>query len=131
MYRKTYQLAHGSEPPQNVAYVRRLNITLVHAQSVKVLFSSYNIIQGWLIYLLFSNNKIRPGEMPAPSCLEVKRGLFRFGPAPSGKAPGAAPLAAFSRYKDLPRSLFSYYLPHLSFTSLNDLLGSFLYCKSL
>lgn len=30
--------------PQNVAYVRRLNITLIHAQSVKILFSSYSVM---------------------------------------------------------------------------------------
>lgn len=62
---------------------------------------------------------MRPGEMPAPTCFQVKRGPFRFGLAPSGKAPGAPPHAASSRYKDRRRSLFSHFLLHLPFTSPN------------
>lgn len=69
--------------------------------------------------------------MPALSYFRVKRRLFRFGLAPSGKVPGLALLAAFSRYIDLPRSLFSHYLLRLSFTSPNGPPRSFSCCKGL
>lgn len=52
--------------------------------------------------------------MRAPSCFHVKRGLFRSSLTLWGKAP------AFSRYKDLHRSLFSHFL---SFFALSRVAG--------
>ncbi len=45
----------------------------------------------------------------ALSCFQPRRGPVGFGAAPSGKAPCIAPPAAFSRYKDLHRSLLSHF----------------------
>ncbi len=54
------------------------------------------------------------GKRVALSCFQPRRVPIGFGVAPSGKALSIAPPAAFSRYKDLHRSLFSHCLLHLS-----------------
>ena len=69
--------------------------------------------------------------MPALSCFQLKRGLFRFGLVPSGKALGVAPFAVFSRYKDLSRSLFPNCFFHFFFTFFNGLFRFFSCCKGL
>jgi len=66
----------------------------------------------------------------ALSCFQPRRVPVGFGAAPSGKAPGIAPPAAFSRYKDLHRSRFSHFplsFFHISLPSPR----SFSYCKGL
>ena len=68
--------------------------------------------------------------MPALSCFQAKRDLVGFSAASSGKAPGIAPPAAFSRYKDLHPSLFSCFL-HLFFHISLPYPRSFSYCKDL
>ena len=60
--------------------------------------------------------------MPALSCFQTKRDPFGVSAASSGKAPGIASPAAFSRYKDLHPSLFSNFSLHLSSTSPSLLL---------
>jgi len=54
------------------------------------------------------NNNLRRGERAILFCFQLRRDPVRFGAASSGKAAGVAPPAAFLRYKDLHRSLFSY-----------------------
>jgi len=72
-----------------------------------------------------SLNNLRRDEMSAPSCFQAKRGLIGFGAAFSGKAPGIAAPTAFSRYKDLHRSLFSHFpLYHSSTSSYHALASS-------
>ena len=64
-----------------------------------------------------SRNNLRRGERAVLFCFQPRRDPVRFGAASSGKAAGVAPPAAFSRYKDLHRSLFSHPSFRLSSTS--------------
>ncbi len=51
---KKQRAGYGSELHQNVAYVHRLRITLVHAQNVKVSFDSYFNIIGFVEVEIFA-----------------------------------------------------------------------------
>jgi len=68
-------------------------------------------VYAWLKCLIY---KGPDGKRVALSCFQPRRVPIGFGVAPWGKALSIVPPAAFSKYKDLHRSLFSQCLLHLS-----------------